>query len=580
MNLYIHTKKEEERMMDQITVPAGASHRVHEKFMTAIRKRPSKHTWGIPAIIFSGAIAAFVFMVATQTNSSFITQAIAASQAKVAMMQDGDVRHIVTETSPDPLSSMHYEDIHDSTLSDEWWLSSDGKSYAFAFSRGSRDNANGTFSERKIILNGEEYVTPKTYNLYNAEMQSAAADSTDAENEDVQTDIQIDEAALALNDGASLEMRIQDLLGFGIQRNVVPNITGALEELATSSLVKDLGEQKREDLGSVRVYSLSYLDDRFDTADVIIQGIDYVFDAETKELKEIRHWIQSNNEAPQESSVTKIVTDEVVSLKSLAINPFDPSAHGLVAMTGDGVSDSLATSSASMINPYKIQNFKCKDDCQDLIVTDNQSPLFSDPTCSSCNEILLWANMNVEKDAITLMGEITIQGKFVSLPDQVLSLNNYPNWVGQAFPVSINGTDTILNVILRQANEYNLIADVNCSSGCENIKVGVQRDTGINELLIDTCQPKPCDMFSIISAPIMDEVNPPENGIWKEDTWKGGYSVSVWKISSMFAFNDDHGEEIARVDYSPDQTTDGQTLNFDQTVEGHGFVFDLVSALP
>lgn len=566
--------------MDRITVPVGASHRVHEKFMTAIHKRQSKRAWSISAVIFSGAIAAFAFMIATQTNSSFIAQAIAASQAKVAMMQEGDVRHIVTETSPDPLSSMRYEDIHDSALSDEWWLSSDGKSYAFAFSRGSRDNANGTFSERKIILNGEEYVTPEKYNLYNAEMQSAAADSTDAENEGVQTDIQIDEAALALNEGASLEMRIQDLLGFGVQRNVVPNITGALEELATSSLVKDLGEQKREDLGKVHVYSLSYLDDRFDTADVITQGIDYVFDAETKELKEIAHWTQSNNEARQESSVTKIVTDEVVSLKSLAINPFDPMAHGLVAMTGDGAIDSLVSSSASMINPYKIQNFECKNDCQNLIVTDNQSPLFSDPTCSTCNEILLWANMNVEKDVITLMGEAAIQGKFVSLPDQVLPLSDYPNWVGQAFPVRINGTNTTLNVMLRQTNEYNVIADVDCVSGCENIKVGVQRDSGINELLIDTCQPKPCDMFSLISAPIMDEVNLPENGIWTEDTWKGGYSVSVWRIPSLFAFNGDHGEEIARVDYSADQTANGETLHFDQVVDGHEFTFELVSTLP
>lgn len=576
MNLYIHPKKEEERMMDRIPVPTGISHRVREKFMTAVHKQPSKRAWGIPAIIFFGTIAVFAFMVATQTNSSFIAQAIAASQAKVAMMQDGDVRHIVTVTSPDPFSSMHYDNVRDSTLSDEWWLSSDASSYAFAFHRD-----NGQYSEKKIILNGQEYVTPEKYNLYHAEMQSASINSVETENENVQTEVQIDGDSSVLSEGAALEMRIQDLLGFGMQRNIVPNITGALEELATSSLVKDLGEQKREDLGSVYVYSLSYLDDRFDTADVIIQGIDYVFDAKTKELKEIRHWIQSNNGTPEESSIRKIVTDEVVSLKSLTINPFDPTAHGLVAMTGDGASDSLVASSASMINPYKIQNFKCKDGCQDLIVTDNQSPLFSDPTCSSCNEILLWANMSVEKDVITLMGEVTIQGKFVSLSDQILLLSDYSNWEGQAFPMSINGTDTVLNVILRQTNEDNLIADVNCSSGCENIKVGIQRDSGINELLIDTCQPKSCGMFSIISAPIMDEINPPENGVWiEDDNWNGGYFVSVWRIPSLFAFNNDYGEEIARVDYSPDQTTDGQTLHFDQTVEGYEFIFDLVSALP
>lgn len=564
--------------MDHITVPAGASHRVHEKFMTAIHKRTSRRTWGIPAIIFSGAIATFAFMVATQTNASFIAQAIAASRAKVAMMQDGDVRHIVTTMSPDPFSSMRYEDIYDSTLSDEWWLSSDANSYASTLSW---NNSDKVYRERKIILNGKEYVTPEKYNLYQHETQSASMNSVEIEDENVQTEVQIDEDSSVLSEGAALEMRIQDLLGFGVRRNVVPNITGALEELATSSLVKDLGEQRREDLGSVHVYRLSYLDDRLDTTDVIIQGIDYVFDADTKELKEIGHWTRSNDEAPQESSITKIVTDEVLSLKSLAINPFDPSAHGLVAMARDGASNSLLTSSVLMINPYKIQNFKCKNDCQNLIVTDNQSPLFSDPTCLTCNEILLWANMSIERDVITLMGEAAIQGKFVSLPDQVLPLSDYPNWVGQAFPVRINGTNTTLNVMLRQTNEYNVIADVDCVSGCENIKVGVQRDSGIDELLIDTCQPKSCDLFSIISVPIMDEVNPPENGVWIEDDNRyGGYSVSVWRIPSLFAFNDDHGEEIARVDYSPDQTTDGQTLHFDQTVEGHGFVFDLVSALP
>lgn len=576
MNLYIHPKKEEERMMDDITIPVGASRRVHEKFMTAIRKRPSKRAWGIPVIIFSGAIAAFAFMIATQTNSSFIAQAIAASQAKVAMMQEGDVRHIVTETSPDPFSSMLHEDIHNSTLSDEWWLSSDASSYAFEFHRN-----NGQFGERKIILNGEEYVTPEKYNLYQNEIQSASTNSVEIEDEDVQMDTQIDEDLSATGDGVALETRIQNLLGFGVQRNVVPNITGALEELAASSLVKDLGEQKREDLGSVYVYSLSYLDDRFDTADVITQGIDYVFDAKTKELKEIRHWVQSNNEAPEEYSIRRIVIDEVVSLKSLAINPFDPSAHGLVAMAGDGTSGSLVTSSALMANPYKIQNFKCKNDCQNLVVVEGFTPLFSDPTCVKCNEILLWANMSLEKDVITLMGEVTIQGESVSSPDQILRLSDYPNWVGQAFPVSINGTSTMLNVILRQTNEDNLIADVNCSSGCENIKVGVLRDSGINELLIDTCPLKPCEMFSIIYAPIMGENNAPENGLWIEDNnWNGGYSVSVWKIWSLFDFNGDHGEEIARVDYSPDQTANEQTLHFDQTVEGHGFVFDLVSALP
>lgn len=557
--------------MDRIPVPAGASHRVHEKFITAIRRQPAKRVWGITAIIFTGAIAALVFMMATQTNSNFIAQAIAASQAKVAMMQDGDVRHIVTVTSPYPFSSMHYDNIRDSTLSYEWWLSSDTKSYSVSFHR---DNV---YPEKMLFLNGEAYVTPEKYQLHQAEMQSASTNSIESEDEDVQAD----EDLSALSEGAALEMRIQNLLGFGVQSNVVPNITGALEELAASSLVKDLGEQQREDLGDVHVYSLSYLDDRFDAPDVLTQGIDYIFDVQTKELKEIVHWAQTNDEAPQENSIRKIVTDEVVSLESLAVNPFDPTAHGLVAMSGDGTNESHVTSSALMVQPYEIQNFRCKNDCQNLTVTDYQSRLFSSPTCSTCDEIVLWANMNREKDAITLMGEIVIQGKFISLPDRILLISDYQNWEGQTFPMTINGTDTVLNVILRQTNEDNLIADVNCSSGCENIKVGVQRDSGINELLINTCPPKPCEMFSITSAPMMDEINLPNNGLWIEDAnWKGGYSVSVWKISSLFDFNGDHGQEIARVDYSPDQTKNRQTLHFDQTVEGRGFAFDLVSALP
>lgn len=245
------------------------------------------------------------------------------------------------------------------------------------------------------------------------------------------------------------------------------------------------------------------------------------------------------------------------------------------------VDGTVTTSSALMVNPYEIENFACEENCRNLVVTGNPTPLFVGENCIQCNEILLWANMNVEKDVITLMGEVTIQGEFVSLPDKILLLSDYPNWVGQAFPVSINGTDTILNVILRQTNEDNLIADVNCSSGCENIKVGVQRDSGINELLIDTCRPKSCNMFAIISAPIMDEINPPENGVWiEDDNWNGGYSVSVWRIPSLFAFNDDHGEEIARIDYSPEQTASGAPLRFDQVVDGHHFTFDLASTLP
>lgn len=575
MNTYIHPNKEEEQMMDRVAIPLGASHRVHEKFMKAIHKKPLKRVVNISVVVFSGAFAVVVFMMAMQPSTSFITQAIAASRAKVEMMQEGDVRHMVTVMSPDPFSSMHYDDIRDSTLSDEWWLSSDASSYAFTFHRN-----DDQYSERKIILDGKEYVTQEKYDLYRAEMQSASTNSVEAKDEDVQTDAQGDEGLSVLGEGAVLEMRIQNLLGFGVQRNVVPNITGALEELAMSSLVQDLGEQKRDDLGKVYVYSLSYLDER-DPVNVITQGIDYVFDTDTKELKEIDHWTQVNDEAPQESSITKIVIDEVVSLKSLATNPFDPSAHGLVAMAEGGASDSLVTSSALMINPYEIQNFRCTRDCQNLIVTDNQSPLFSDSTCSSCDEILLWTGMNVEKDAITLMGEMTLQGKFVSLPDQILLLSDYPNWVGRAFPMRIDGTDTVLNLMLRQANEENLIADVKCSSGCENIKVGVQRDSGINELLIDTCQPKSCDTFSIISTPIMDETNRSEDGLWIEDNhWKGGYSVSVWKISSLFAFNDDHGEEIVRVEYSPDQTVTGKTLYFHQVVDGHELAFDLMSTWP
>lgn len=569
-------------MMDRVTIPLGASHRVRERFMTAIHKKPSKRVVNISVMVFSGAFAVVAFMMAMQPSTSFITQAIAASRAKVEMIQEGDVRHMVTVMSPDPFSSMHYDDIRDSTLSDEWWLSSDASSYAFTFQRDSNDRE--IYSEKKIILNGKEYVTQEKYDLYRAEMQSASTNSVEAKDEDVQTDAQGDEDVSVLGEGAVLEMRIQNLLGFGVQRNIVPNITGALEELAMSSLVKDLGKQRRDDLGKVYVYSLSYLDER-DPVNVITQGIDYVFDADTKELKEIDHWTQVNDEAPQESSITKIVIDEVVSLKSLATNPFDPSVHGLVAMAEGGASDSLVTSSALMINPYEIQNFRCKDDCQNLIVTNYQSPLFSDPTCSTCDEILLWANIDVENDAITLMGEMTLQGKFVSMPDQILLLSDYPNWVGRAFPMRIHGTDTVLTVMLRQANEENLlenlIADVKCSSGCENIKVGVQRDSGINELLIDTCQPKLCDMFSIISTPIMDETNRSEDGLWiEENNWKGGYSVSVWKISSLFAFNDDHGEEIVRVEYSPDQTATGKTLHFNQVVDGHELTFDLISMWP
>ncbi len=572
MNSYIQPNKNDQQLMDAVAIPVGSHRRVRDTFTAMVHKKTPKRVIGISALVFSGALAAFAFMIVTQSNSSFITQALAASRAKVAMMQDGDVRHIVTVTSPDMLSSMHYDNIRDSSMTDEWWLSSDEKSYSVSFHR---DNV---YAERMLFLNGEAYVAPEKYNLYYAEMQSA---STEKEDADVQTDSQGDERSLALNEGSALEMRIQNLLGFGVQRNVVPNITGAIEELATSSLVKDLGEQKREDLGKVHVYSLSYLDDRFDTPDVIIQGIDYVFDAKTKELMEIGHWTQSNDEARQESSIIKIVTNEVVSLKSLAINPFDPAAQGLVAMAGDGTSDNHITSSALMANPYEVKNFRCEGNCQNLVVMGNSAPLFSDPTCVTCNEILLWANLNGDGDAIVLGEEASIQGEFASLPTQDLPLSQYPDWVGRTFPLGIAGTDTVLNVTLQQTGEWNLIADVNCVSGCENIKVGVQRDT--NELLIDTCPPKPCNMFSIVADSIMVEDNPaPADGVWVEDdNWTtDGYMVSVWRIPSIFAFNDDHGEEITRVDYSPDQTKNGQTLHFDQTVDGHAIAFDLISTLP
>lgn len=89
-------------------------------------------------------------------------------------------------------------------------------------------------------------------------------------------------------------------------------------------------------------------------------------------------------------------------------------------------------------------------------------------------------------------------------------------------------------------------------------------------------------ILSIIAAPMVEEDdNSSESGIWVEDNnWEGGNSVEVWSIPSLFAFNDDHGEEIAHVDYSPDETTNGRTLHFDQMVDGHKIVFDLMSTLP
>jgi len=242
-------------------------------------------------------------------------------------------------------------------------------------------------------------------------------------------------------------------------------------------------------------------------------------------------------------------------------------------------------SQASMINPYEIQNFVCEKNCQHLIVTGAPSNLFADPTCPACYEILLWANFTGEKDTITLSGEAEIDGHFVNLSEQRLPLSEYPDWVGRTFTFNIDEIGTVLHVVLQQTDEWNLISDVRCLSGCENMKVGVQRD--INVLLIDTCSPKVCEIFSIASEPTgvndISNDNLPSDGVWTEDSndnWRsGGYRVSIWQLSSLFAFNDDHGKEIAgtRTDYSHEQVISEEPLHFDQEFNGRRFTFDLMS---
>lgn len=238
----------------------------------------------------------------------------------------------------------------------------------------------------------------------------------------------------------------------------------------------------------------------------------------------------------------------------------------------------------SQIAPYQLENFACEGACQNLIVTGTPTNFFADPNCPICNEILLSAHLTGDRDVIILYGEAEVGGRFITLPEQKLLISEYPDWAGRTFTFKVDETGTVLNVILKQTEEWDLISNVSCVSGCKNIKVGVQRD--INVLLIDTCSPKSCDIFSIASEPTgvstTSEDNVPKDGIWIEDNnydWKsGGYRVSVWQLSSLFAFNGDHGKEVpgTRTEYSHEQVVSDEPLHFDQEFNGRRFKFDLI----
>ncbi len=133
--------------------------------------------------------------------------------------------------------------------------------------------------------------------------------------------------------GQAIERRIGELLGFDRQMNVVPNPIDAMIELANYPLVQDMGEKIVDDIGVAHVYRLSYEDtEMHDYAAIIRRGTDYVFTADTKELKMITHWYKDPDDYNEGRSTMLIVRDEIVDVASLQPNPFDLATNGLVAL--------------------------------------------------------------------------------------------------------------------------------------------------------------------------------------------------------------------------------------------------------
>lgn len=346
MESYIHPTKEEQRIMDQVTIPTGARHRVQKKFLTLIQsKKPIAFLLKLVAIPAVIALAIIVMPRDPETSpTSFIQQALAASRAQAERMSSDSVRHIIIVENKNL----------DDGLERDMWLSSDGKSWLETDTAltGSMRSVEGI----QANIDGVQYVTPE---YYAAEVEREAARAHNPPMPHVNKpllEFTLPTGATAMSnytrvtptgwiacqtstmglqstiDGQAVEQRVQELLGFGQQMNVTPNFTDAIAELASSLMVVDVGEKVVDGIGAAHIYRLSYRDTSMnDYTTVITRGTDFIFDVDTKELKEITHWYIDPEAYNEGRSTMFISKDEIVKLSSLPNNPLDPATNGLVA---------------------------------------------------------------------------------------------------------------------------------------------------------------------------------------------------------------------------------------------------------
>ena len=225
------------------------------------------------------------------------------------------------------------------------------------------------------------------------------------------------------------------------------------------------------------------------------------------------------------------------------------------------------SSSQLRIDPYQIENFICRGDCRRLIVIGEGRQLFIDHDLKPCSEVRLWANLNGDGDKIELAGYAannkSIVNTQINLPTQEISLKDYPDWFGQKFPVNIPELEAELEVTLEQAGEWNLISNISCLSGCENLRAGTSEDDG---LFVNTCSVD--NIYKVVEI---------GHGSFSSS---GEYEVVAWRRPSILATDNSPGEPAVLATLSRDEVTSGVTIFKEVDFGEAKFSFDLVSIDP